>query len=93
MKWLKRKIAQWAEQGQEMNYNCTEKVGTPVMDETRFGRPLNVSMYNAVGGKILRFNSYDEKTDRQNETVYVIHADESLEEVLPKFMAMEALKF
>ena len=93
MKWF----AKWLT-NQVRNYEaCEEKVcggNQPVavgmIDE--FGPAMNITMYNATGGKIIKFHNYDRKRDRTNETVYIIHPDELLSEALTKLIVMEDLK-
>ena len=58
-----------------------------------FGRPLNITVYNAHGGKIVTFRSYDRQKDRSNESTYIIHPDEMFSESLAKLIAVEELKY
>jgi len=58
-----------------------------------FGRPLNITVYNANGGKIVTFRSYDRQKDRSNEATYIIHPDEMFSESLAKLIAVEELKY
>ena len=57
-----------------------------------FGRPLNISVYNAHGGKIVTFRSYNRQQDRSDEATYIIHPDEKFAESLGKLIAMEEIK-
>jgi len=57
-----------------------------------FGRPLNITVYNAHGGKIVTFRSYDRSNDRSNEATYIIHPDEEFSESLGKLIAIEEIK-
>ena len=60
--------------------------------EDCFKNPMNITLYNALGGKIIKFYSYDHKVDRSHETTYVIPSDLDFEKELGKCIAMESLK-
>ncbi len=102
MSWFTRKIAKWSETGRrELNRdedilwetsNTKMEIGSDSEEETYFKNPLNITLYNAIGGRIVKFHSYDSKTDRKKETIYLIRSDENVEEALAKFIALETLK-
>lgn len=62
-------------------------------DTGTFKNPLNITLYNAMGGRIIKFSSYDDHNDRNIETTYIVSNDENFEEALGKFIALEAMKF
>lgn len=96
MNWLKRKIAKWINDGDLLNRYGTvheEKATNAVVGSSaHFKNPLNITLYNAIGGRIVKFHHYNETTDRSEETVYLIGLDENLVEALTKFIATEAIK-
>ena len=53
---------------------------------------LNIRVHNAMGGKIVSFNRYDRKADRDNRTVYVIPDDHDFERELGKLITLESMK-
>ena len=53
---------------------------------------LNVRIHTAMGGKIVSFNRYDRKTDRSNNTVYVIPEDHDFERELGKLITLESMR-
>lgn len=53
---------------------------------------LNIRIHNAMGGRIVSFNRYDRKSDRNNNTVYVIPDDHDFERELGKLITIESMK-
>lgn len=104
MKWFKQKIAQWANEGSDMSTNANSQSPGLVSNrkssyadgdcgsDTSFKNPLNITLYNAVGGRIVKFHSYNRKTDQMYETTYIIPSDEDFEKALGQFITLEAIK-
>jgi len=57
-----------------------------------FKNPMNITLYNAVGGRIVRFSRWDRANDTTQETTYVVDSSEDFEKALASFIALEALK-
>jgi len=53
---------------------------------------LNMQVYKAIGGKIISFNNYDNKTDRHQRSVYIITDEQDFERELGKCITMESMK-
>ena len=53
---------------------------------------LNIQVKSAIGGKIVIFRHYDQKTDRTHYTTYIINSDENFSESLGKIITTESLK-
>ena len=53
---------------------------------------LNIQVKSAIGGKIVIFRSYDERTDRNCYSTYLIPDTEVFQESLGKIITMESLK-
>jgi len=53
---------------------------------------LNIQVKSAIGGKIVIFRSYDDRTDRNCYSTYLIPDTERFEESLGKIITMESLK-
>jgi len=57
-----------------------KNVGTFYGDEgtgETFKNPMNITLYNAVGGRIIKFSRWDRDADTTLETTYVINNDEN----------------
>jgi len=76
----------------EIKGSACDCVPETARGDGNFGRPLNITVYNAHGGKIVTFRSYDRHKDRSNEATYIIHPDEEFSESLGKLIAMEEIK-
>jgi hypothetical protein len=105
MKWFKRLIYQWNQQGQEL----WEENDVP-MPMTKSNRPrsilratspgsdidsdegLNITVRKAVGGKIVSFRHYDHKTDRSNYKIYVVSDDLDFDKELGKMITLESMR-
>ena len=53
---------------------------------------LNIQVKSAIGGKIVIFRSYDDRTDRNSYSTYLIPDTEVFQESLGKIITMESLK-
>jgi len=53
---------------------------------------LNIQVKSAIGGKIVIFRSYDDRTDCNCYSTYLIPDTERFEESLGKIITMESLK-
>lgn len=58
-----------------------------------FKNPMNITLYNAVGGRIVKFSRWDRTNDTTLETTYVVNNDDDFEKALAGFIALEALKY
>jgi hypothetical protein len=94
MKWLKRLVANWAQQGSEENAKVSRGLVTSRDSEAVCGDEpiLNFKVYSAVGGKVVEFRRYDRKIDRNDTTTYIITNDQDFGERISKIATMEKLK-
>jgi len=53
---------------------------------------LNITVRNALGGKIVTFRHYDHKTDRHSYKLYVIPDDMDFDTELCKMITMESMR-
>jgi hypothetical protein len=53
---------------------------------------LNIQVKSAIGGKIIIFRTYDDRTDRNLYSTYLIPDNENFQESLGKIITMESLK-
>jgi len=97
MKELIRRLINWAHSGgQDViigepvrgNYNHT-KVRESVDIEDN--RSLNFRVYNASGGKIVQMSSYDARTDRMTNNLYIITDQEDMATELSQIITRESL--
>lgn len=53
---------------------------------------LNMRVFKANGGRIVSFNHYDRKTDRETKSVYIITDEQDFERELGKIITMESMR-
>ena len=53
---------------------------------------LNITVRNAMGGKIITFRTYDHKTDRHTHRLYVIPDDMDFNTELCKMITLESMR-
>ena len=53
---------------------------------------LNITVRNAMGGKIVTFRHYDHKTDRHTHRLYVVPDEMEFERELGKMITMESMR-
>ncbi len=54
-------------------------------------RGMNFTVFQATGGKVIQFSSYDQHTDRTNSNLYIIADKEDLGEELGQIITKESL--
>ena len=63
-----------------------------VSEDSHWGDGLNIRVHPAMGGKIVSFTRYDRKSDRNNNSVYVIPEDHDFERELGKLITLESMR-
>jgi len=53
---------------------------------------LNITVRNAMGGKIVTFRHYDHKTDRHTHRLYVVPDELDFERELGKMITLESMR-
>jgi len=105
MIFFKKLLARWAAEGtQAYEYNgeplytsatSAANAKRPYNGESRgeeFKNPMNITLYNAMGGRIIKFHSYNRKLEQSQETTYIVPSDEDFESALGQFITIEAMK-
>ncbi len=105
MNWVKRKIAEWARQGNYLEEESTayEKpqrpsrlsrglIGTSNEIRTPGGNGTTFILYPASGGNILEVRMYDEKSGDNHVSLHIIPIEQELGESIGKIITFEVLK-
>jgi hypothetical protein len=95
MKWLRNKVIKWVREDWENERKKSGEVGlVPVRDtDTPENDPIiTFRIYSATNGKILEFRRYDRKTDRSDNSTYIIEKDRDIGEYVSKCLSLEMLK-
>jgi len=101
MFWIKRLVSRWADEGREYARAVPEYRNGAMKnrissdrdsDVESFKNPMHITLYNAVGGRIVKFSRWDRNTETNHETTYIVGNEVNFEEALGKFIALEAIK-
>ncbi len=93
-KWLGKKIEQSTYENHKVVAEKDYQAGlVSVASRHDIGsNSLNFKIYKASGGTVLETASYDRKTDRHNNSLYVITDDKDLGKEIGKIITLESLK-
>lgn len=53
---------------------------------------LSIQLFKAIGGRIVIFNNYNEKIDRNTRTTYLITDEQDFEKELSKIITLESMR-
>lgn len=101
MNWFKRMVIKWVREdwdnvqqeqdcypSPKMSRDNSVSIGCGIDSDPT----LQFKVYSAVGGKVVEFNRYDPKTDRNNRQVYIIGKDEDFGEKIARISTLESMK-
>lgn len=88
MNWLRRAVRNWL--NQEESIQLRETVVSS-RDHLR-NEGLNFTLHRAVGGHIFESRKYNEKTDRHENTLYMIHEDQDFAKQVAQAIMLEQMK-
>lgn len=74
-----------------INYSSGIAKSSSMASAGGMGHGMNFSVFPAVGGKVVRFQTYDPRTDRETTTLYVVTDKENLGEELGQIITKESL--
>ena len=100
IRWIWSFIMKW---GWDYNRNLRDSDGPETMrgitkarlrssEDIESEQGLNITVRNALGGKIITFRTYDHKTDRHNHRLYVIPDDMDFNTELCKMITLESMR-
>jgi len=99
MSWLKDKLRNWL-----LNVNAYEEDSMVAVSPKRANRVglstgrsfdtrgMGFTIYQAVGGNIMEYSSYDEKTDRHEHRLHIIPTDQDLGQGIAHIITYEMLR-
>jgi hypothetical protein len=96
MKWFKRRLRNWLNSDYDepdMPETLSSKRATVrANDAFESDGGLTIRLYKANGGRIVNFNHYDRKTDRNYNSVYIVTDEQDFERELGKMITMESMR-
>jgi len=87
MKWFKKKLRNWINDDEDIYV----PIGLRSPDEPDTNC-LRFKVFKASGGTVVQTDYYDQKTDRQHNTLHVIVEGQDLGQELGKIITYESLK-
>jgi len=92
MNWFKKMVCNWVrEDWEETRLSRGEVISTSPRDNLRH-EGLNFTLHRAVGGHIFESRKYNEKTDRHENTLYMIHEDQDFAKQVAQAIMLEQMK-
>jgi hypothetical protein len=88
MNWFKRWMYKMTQDGRDMDRKPPH--GHQLFPPHEFRNPMNVTLYNATGGRIVKFTRTSNLAEQV--TVYIVPDGEDFEKAFSGFVTMEALK-
>lgn len=97
MKWFKQWFARMCREAWEEAQDsprATSTIGSVKLarDDAAIDDGLNITVKNAIGGRIVQFRHYNSKTDRNTYQVYVVPDDHDFEKELTKMITLETMR-
>jgi hypothetical protein len=94
MKWIKRKLRQWVDEAEHDSGKAGMNAVMAVAESNRVDSSpvLSFRIFSAQNGLVLEFHSYNEKTDRRNNSTYIINHGEDIADFVRQSLPMEMLK-
>lgn len=99
MNWFKRMVAKWVKEDWEnsdavpLTSNKVRRGGLVTASDSIDGHAgLNITVMNAIGGKIVTFRHYDRRKDDNQYRHYVISDELDFERELGKMITMESIR-
>jgi len=93
MSWLKDKLRNWLMSVDDdcMVSSKRGRLGT-VNSRTFETRGMGFTIYQAVGGNVMEYSSYDEKKDTHETRLHIIPSDQDLGEGISHIITYEMLR-
>jgi hypothetical protein len=88
MNWIRRIIRNWLQQEEPI---MLKETVVSSRDHLR-NEGLNFTLHRAVGGHIFESRKYNEKTDRHENTLYMIHEDQDFAKQVAQAIMLEQMK-
>jgi hypothetical protein len=99
MSWLKDKLRNWilskdVEEDCYANVSPKNRVRASGIASSRSfeSRGMGFTIYQAVGGNVMEYTSYDEKTDRHETRLHIIPSEQELGQGIAHIITYEMLR-
>ena len=90
--WLRRRLQDFLNPPDECLRANPDRPIAVSQDEFGSSKNLNLNIYYATGGVVIKSYKYDNKTDRSHNSLYIIREDQDLATELSRIVTVESLK-
>jgi hypothetical protein len=92
IKWLKKKIHNWASEDWENASKVEEDCSTSVRSRRFDQQGMNFTIYSANGGYVMEYASYDRRTEERTASLHIIPSDQDLGQSIAYIITLEMLR-
>jgi hypothetical protein len=95
MKWFKKLVVKWVREdwNSVKTENSIGSIASRDVESVSDADPiLNFRVFNAIGGRVIEFRTYDKHKDRNYTQTYIITDDQDFGERIAKIATLESLK-
>jgi len=92
MKWLKRKIHKWVRDVDMQESTKCEAIPTTSGNRLEAEDGLSIQIYSAIGGHVVRFNTYDNRKGHHDQRLYLISEEDDFNDALGRIITAETLR-
>jgi len=91
-KWFNKKVRLAWDEANQVSDEPIRLRGQAVRTRMIEQNGMNFTLYKAVGGHIMEYSCYDERTDESTKTLHIITADTDLGQSIAHVITYEMLK-
>jgi hypothetical protein len=101
MKWLKKIVYKWSQEGKRHYHenendrvigSLSTNLAVPSRNFNSNRDGMSFTVHKAAGGHIVKFQTYNERTDNTEESLHIINDTEDFSDSLGKIVFMECLR-
>lgn len=91
--WIRQKLHNFVfPQDNLVETRPSGKINAISRGRTLDSRGMSFTIYNASGGHILEYSSYDEKSDKHSQALHIITSDQDLGQGIAHIITLEMLR-
>jgi hypothetical protein len=91
-KWIGKKVKQAWDEANKPARDALVGGGHKTISTSPRVNGMQFTVYPANGGHVLEYNYYDPKTDRHNNSLHLINADQNMGDMIGHAITLEMLK-
>ena len=92
IKWFKNKVINWARSDRNTNSDKAELVCSTETVRRIDQNGMNFTIYQANGGHVMEYSSYNRKNDTRDTALHIISSDQDLGQGIAHIITFEMLR-